>query len=69
VDTVGADDQVVAAGAAVVELDGYGLVLLAEPLQRYTHPDRHGIAMGCQDLVQVGAVQGEAGADIAPQGG
>ena len=40
VDTVGADDQVVAPSAAVVELDGYGAVLLAEPPQRYTHPDR-----------------------------
>src|ERR671912_2041451 len=66
VDTVGADDQVVAAGAAVVELDGYGAVLLAEPLQRHTHPDRHGIAMECQDLVQVGAVQGEADAANYP---
>jgi hypothetical protein len=69
VDTVGTDDQVVAPSAAVVELDGYGAVLLAEPLQRYTHPDRQRIAMGCQDLVQVGAVQREARADVAPQGG
>jgi hypothetical protein len=69
VDAVGAEDQVVAAGAAVVELDRHGLVLLAESLQRYAHLDRHGIAVGCQDRVQVRAVQGETGSDVAPEGG
>jgi hypothetical protein len=69
VDAAGADDQVVVAGGAVAELDGYGVVALAELLQRYAHPDRHGIAVGCQDLVQVRTVQRQAGADVAPQGG
>jgi hypothetical protein len=67
VDAVGADDQLVVAGGAVAELDGDGVVPLAELLQRYAHPDRHGIAVGCQDPVQVRVVQRQALADIAPQ--
>ncbi len=68
-DAVGADDQVVAVGGGVAELDGHPVVVLAEPLHRETHTDVHRVAVGCQDLVQVGTVQREAGADVAPQVG
>jgi hypothetical protein len=57
------------AGAAVVELDSHGPVLLPECPRRHTEPDWHGITLECQDFVQVGTVQGEAWAYVAPHGG
>ena len=56
------------ASAAVVELDNHSPVLLRERLRRYTQPNWHGITVECQDFVQVGTVEGEAGAHVAPHG-
>ena len=43
--------------------------VLAEPPHRYDPSGSALVAVRCQDLVQVRAVQREAGADVPPQGG
>ena len=68
-DPIGAEHEVVLAGAAIVELDSHNPVFLSERPQRYTQPDCHGITMECQDFVQVGTMQGEARAYVAPHRG
>jgi hypothetical protein len=69
VDAVRADDQVIAARTTVAEFDGGGVALLADPLHRSAQPDRRGVAVRCQDLVQVRAVHSQAAAHVAPQVG
>ena len=56
VDSVRTQNQVVSAGGAVVERDGDGPVLLAEPLERNPHPDWHGIIVRRQYRVEAGSV-------------
>jgi hypothetical protein len=40
--------------------------VLAELSHRSPHSDEHGVAVRCQHLVQVGAVQRDARTDLAP---
>jgi hypothetical protein len=65
VDAVGPDDEVVAVGGGVAEPDGHGVVVLGELSHRLPHSDEHGVAVGCQHLVQVGSVQRDARTDLA----
>ena len=61
---VGADDQVVAATAAVIEADLDGPVEVLQRPDGAAQLHRHALA---EDLVQLGPRQGQAGTDAPPQ--
>ena len=62
--SVGPDDQVVVATAAVVEADLDGPIEVLQRPDGAAQPHRHALA---EDLVQLGPGQGQAGTDISPQ--